>query len=26
VGHTLCRARGDDRCRWDGIIISLTEE
>ncbi len=26
VDHTLCRARGDDRCRWDGIIISLTEE
>ena len=26
VGHTLCQARGDDRCRWDGSIISLTEE
>lgn len=26
VGHTLCQARGDDRCRWDGIIIPLTEE
>ena len=26
VGHTLCQARGDDRCRWDGSIIPLTEE
>ena len=26
VSHTLCQARGDDRCRWDGSIISLTEE
>jgi len=26
VGHTLCEARGDDRCRWDGSIIPLTEE
>ena len=26
VSHTLCQARGDDRCRWDGSIVSLTEE
>ncbi|HIN77955.1 MAG TPA: hypothetical protein EYM97_03905 [Gemmatimonadetes bacterium] len=26
VSHTLCQARGDDRCRWDGSIIPLTEE
>ena len=26
VGHTLCQARGDDRCRRDGRIIALTEE
>ena len=26
VGHTLCQARGDDRCRWDGNIIPPTEE
>jgi len=26
VGHTLCQARGDDRCRWDGKIIPLTDE
>ena len=26
VSHTLCQARGDDRCRWDGSIVPLTEE
>ena len=26
VGHTLCQARGDDRCRWDSSIIPLNEE
>ena len=26
VSHTLCQARGDDRCRWDGSIIPLTVE
>ena len=26
VRHTLCQARGDDRCRWDSSIVSLTEE
>ena len=26
VGHALCQARGDDRCRWDGSIIPLTDE
>ena len=26
VSHTLCQSRGDDRCRWDGSVIPLTEE